>query len=108
MRVYRLCNRDEAEYILKNRNFEKVGHKCKSDVSKNNHHYGQDINYMHFFEKETSLLYLYPSKGKMICVYDIPDEILSSSIILRADVLSILYSTVDNVCAGATTILSPV
>lgn len=80
MRVYRLCNRDEAEYILKNRNFEKVGHKCKTDVSKNNHHYGQDINYMHFFEKETSLLYLYPSKGKMICVYDIPDEILSSSI----------------------------
>lgn len=80
MRVYRLCNRDETEYILKNRNFENVGHKCKKDFTKNTHQYRQDINYMHFFEEETSLLYLYPSKGKMICVYGIPDDVLSSSI----------------------------
>ena len=33
-----------------------------------------------YFEEEISLLYLYASKGKMICVYDIPDETLSSSI----------------------------
>lgn len=80
MRVYRLCNKDEAEFILKNRNFENIGHKCQNDSTKNTHQYIQDVNYMHFFEKEINLLYLYPSKGKMICVYDIPDEILSSSI----------------------------
>lgn len=80
MRVYRLCNKDEVESILKNRNFENVGHRCKNDITKNTHQYRQDINYMHFFEKVTSLLYLYPAKGKMICVYDIPDEILISSI----------------------------
>lgn len=79
MRVYRLCNKHEAESILKNRKFKNIGHKCQNDSTKNTHQYIQDINYMHFFEKETSLLYLYPSKGKMICVYDIPDEILSSS-----------------------------
>lgn len=79
MRVYRLCNKHEAESIFENRKFKNIGHKCQNDSTKNTHQYIQDINYMHFFEKETSLLYLYPSKGKMICVYDIPDEILSSS-----------------------------
>lgn len=79
MLVYRLCNKDEEKAILGNRNFEGIGHKCQNDSTKNTHRYIQDINYMHFFEKETSLLYLYPSKGKMICVYDIPDEILSAS-----------------------------
>ena len=35
---------------------------------------------MHFFENEISLLYLYPSKGKRICIYDIPEDILNSAI----------------------------
>ena len=79
MRVYRLCNEDEIEFILRDRNFESIGHKCQNDSTKNTHQYMQNVNYMHFFENEMSLLYLYPSKGKIICVYDIPDEILSSS-----------------------------
>lgn len=79
MKVYRLCDKNEAEYILKNKNFEDIGHKCQKDFSKNSHQYIQDRNYMHFFEEEISLLYLSPLKGKMICVYDIPDDILSSS-----------------------------
>lgn len=79
MRVYRLCNKDEAESILRDRNFENIGHKCQNDSTKNTHQYMQNVNYMHFFEEEKSLIYLYPSKGKMICVYDIPDEILSFS-----------------------------
>lgn len=77
MRVYRLCNKDEAESIFRDRNFESIGHKCQNDSTKNTHQYMQDVNYMHFFEEEMSLLYLYPAKGKFICVYDIPDEILS-------------------------------
>lgn len=80
MKVYRLCNRDEVKDILNSESFENIGHKCKIDSSKNTHKYMPDINYMHFFESEFSLLYLYPSKGKMICMYDIPDGILNSSI----------------------------
>lgn len=79
MRVYRLCNKDEAESILRDKNFESIGHKCQNDSTKNTHQYMQDVNYMHFFEEKMSLLYLYPSKGKFICVYDIPNEILSYS-----------------------------
>lgn len=79
MRVYRLCNKDEAESILRDRKFEGIGHKCQNDSAKNTHQYMPNVNYMHFFEKEMSLLYLYPSKGKIICVYDVPDEILCSS-----------------------------
>lgn len=80
MKVYRLCNEDEVENILKNRNFETVGHKCKTDSTINTHQYMQDVNYMHFFQKEISLLYFHPAKGKMICVYNIPDEVLRASI----------------------------
>lgn len=80
MRVYRLCNKYEAESIFKNRNFDKVGHEFQNDSTKNTHQYVQDKNYMHFFEQEISLLYLYPSKKKMICAYDIPDDILNVSI----------------------------
>ena len=80
MEVYRLCNKDEVETILKNQNFEGIGHKCQNDISKNTHQYMQGKDYMHFFEDEISLLYLYLSKGKMICVYDIPDDILNATI----------------------------
>lgn len=79
MRLYRLCNKEEAKDILQHRNFEGIGHKCQNDYTKNTHQYMKNVNYMHFFENEMSLLYLYPAKGKTICVYDIPDEILSSS-----------------------------
>ena len=79
MRVYRLCNKEEAKTILKSYNFRNVGHKCKNDFHKNTHQYVQDKNYLHFFENEISLLYLHPSKGKIVCIYNIPDEILSLS-----------------------------
>lgn len=79
MKVFRLCNKDEVENILNNRNFDKVGHECQKDSSKNTYQYLPNKNYMHFFGDAISLLYLYPSKGKMVCVYDIPDEILNNS-----------------------------
>lgn len=80
MRVYRLCSENEAESVIKDRGFEGIGHKCQIDLKKNNHSYKKEENYMHFFENEISLLYLYPSKGKRICVYDIPEDILNSAI----------------------------
>ena len=79
MTIYRLCNKDEAEFILKNGNFKDIGHSCEKDFAKNTHQYIQDKKYMHFFEDELSLLHLYPSKGKMICVYQVPDDILEAA-----------------------------
>ena len=76
MKVYRLCNKDEIESILANRNFKGIGHVSQNNSTKNTHQYLQNVNYMHFFDKERSLLYLHPSRGQMICVYDIPDGIL--------------------------------
>ena len=75
IKLYRLCRKSEVETILKNRNFENIGHACENDCKKNTHMYQQNINYMHFFANELSLLYLYPSKEKMICIYDIPCNI---------------------------------
>lgn len=76
MIVYRLCNNQEIESILNNRNFDSAGQKFEIDPKKNTHKYLQDIEYLHFFKKPISLLYLSLLKGKYICVYNIPDSIL--------------------------------
>lgn len=79
MEVFRLCDTDEMEYILKNRSFVNVGQELQIDSSKNTHKYVKGRKYMHFFDNEMSLLYLSLLKGKYICVYNIPDELLSES-----------------------------
>ncbi len=75
MKVYRLCNSNEIKSILEDKCFVNIGHKHKTDFKKSTHIYSDDY-YMHFFDSELKLLYLYPSVGKMICVYDIPYNIL--------------------------------
>lgn len=80
MKVFRLCDKEEVECILQNRNITIAGHKCQIDLGKNTHQYIADKNYMHFFAREISLLYLYPSKGKRVCVYNIPEDILKPSV----------------------------
>lgn len=79
MEVFRLCDTGEMEYILKNKNFSNVGQEFETDSCKNTHKYVKSRKYMHFFENEISLLYLSLFKGKYICVYNIPDEILRKS-----------------------------
>lgn len=75
IKLYRLCRKGEVEEILKSRRFTEIGHKCENDSKKNTHIYNPNVNYMHFFANELSLLYLYPSKEKLICIYDIPCNI---------------------------------
>lgn len=79
MKVVRLCNKCEVEEILQRRSFEHVGHKCEIDSKKNTHQYLSDKKYMHFFKNEIGILHLSPTKGKYICVYDIPEDILKAS-----------------------------
>lgn len=76
MRVFRLCNSDEIEKIIAYRDLKVIGENFKADPFKNNHQYIEGKRYMHFFEDETDLLYLSPNKGKNVCVYDIPEDIL--------------------------------
>ena len=52
MRVYRLCNKHEAESILKNRKFKNIGHKCQNDSTKNTHQYIQDIKAEVWYENK--------------------------------------------------------
>lgn len=79
MEVFRLCDTNEIEYILKNKNFANVGQEFQIDPSKNTHKYIKNKKYMHFFESEISLLYLSLLKGKYVSVYNIPNELLKSS-----------------------------
>ena len=79
MQVFRLCSPEEFESILENRNFEYVGQEFQINPQKNTHQYLSNVKYLHFFKDEISLLYLAGCKGDYIFVYDIPDEILSTS-----------------------------
>ena len=76
MKVYRLCDKNEIDIVFKSKSFNSVGNKFEIDPKKNTHQYLQDTEYIHFFKKPISLLYLSLLKGKYICVYNIPDSIL--------------------------------
>ena len=76
MKVFRLCDKEEYDSILENKNFNSVGSKFKIDPKKNTHQYLPDAEYIHFFKKPLSLLYLSLQKGKYVCVYNIPESIL--------------------------------
>jgi len=79
MKVYRLCRKEEVEKVLKDRKFNNITHRSLSDSKQNTHRYTDNQEYMHFFEQEISLLYLNSTKGKVVCIYDIPEDILEES-----------------------------
>ena len=79
MEVFRLCDSKEVENIMMYRNPSKLGKECKNNPKQNTHKYIDGKRYMHFFATEMDLLYLSPTKGKSICVYDIPDELLENA-----------------------------
>ena len=61
---------------MNNNEFENIGNYCRSS-ERNSHRYNEDIKYLHFFKKQEDLLYLNTLTNRFICVYDIPDELLS-------------------------------
>ncbi len=97
MIVYRLCRKDEAKKILVDRTLEDIGQKMQIDPKKNTHQYIQDENYIHFFENLTSILYLNTSEGKVICEYDIPEDILNQTIGTGDYLDYIYYKDLDTV-----------
>lgn len=79
MKVYRLCNEDEIKSIAENGDYSDVGKSFESNPKKNTHNYNPESQYLHFFARMLETLYLSPTKGKYICEYDIPDEILKDA-----------------------------
>lgn len=79
MKVFRLCNKEEIDKINKCADFNLLGKSYQEDSVKNTHKYDREKRYMHFFKDEISVLFLSPRKGKFICEYDIPDDILKES-----------------------------
>jgi len=80
MKVYRLCRKEEIDDILSSQNFSNVGHFCTEDINKNTHKYDTNKKYLHFFYDKSSLLYLNTLRGRYICTYDIPNEILKTHV----------------------------
>lgn len=77
MLVYRICSRDEVDYILNTGSFDLIGG-FGFQYKANNHHYQKvDVYYMHFFLNKDSVLYVNSSKGVFLCTYDIPNDILN-------------------------------
>ncbi|MCM1052906.1 MAG: hypothetical protein NC483_02895 [Ruminococcus sp.] len=75
MLVYRTCRREEVEYILKNSNFNIVS-SYSHNYYGNTHRYQDGVSYMHFFSDISSIFYMKTNRGRCICIYDIPTDIL--------------------------------
>jgi len=76
MKLYRLCRRAEVQQILDNQSFDNVGNYC-CNSERNSHKYNESIRYLHFFKNKSDLLYLNTLVGRFICIYDIPEHLLS-------------------------------
>lgn len=76
MLVYRVCSKDEIDIINREKNFDNVGKKYKSNILLNNFKYDTKLRYLHFFENYSDILYHNTLKGKYMCIYDIPEDVL--------------------------------
>ena len=86
MQVFRVCDKEEIDKIFNGVDFKNIGapgslyQKDPGEVNLNTHNYVQNERYMHFFPKFGSLFYVKLEKGRYICTYDIPSEILNEGL----------------------------
>ena len=81
MQVYRLCSEYEINIILKTHDFSKISRFFYPNPKLNNHKYQPHQRYLHFFQKLSDILYQDTTSDKILCTYNIPDEILNKYII---------------------------
>ena len=74
MLVYRVCSGAEIIKLFNDGNFSNVGNFFKKNTL-NTHDYKSDKKYLHFFQNIESVIYV-ETKGKFLCTYDIPNEML--------------------------------
>ncbi len=77
MLLYRLCKEAEILKILDTRETNVIGKYCSNNPKLNTHIYHKNKKYIHFFLAEYEITNLNPQKGKYICTYDIPKEIVN-------------------------------
>lgn len=77
MLVYRICSKREILSIINDNGFSNVGKLYENNVRLNNFKYDNNTKYLHFYSKLSDILYSDVSVGRYICVYQIPDEVLS-------------------------------
>ena len=75
MLVYRICDKEEVNSIIHNQSCEAAGFEYLNKL-KSTHNYEEGKLYMHFFDRLSNILYLDPVKGRYICTYNIPEEVL--------------------------------
>ena len=75
MKVYRICSEVEINKIIETSSFLEVGSKGENAI-RNNQRYEKEKLYLHFFYEKSSIFYFSTTKGKCICTYDIPENIL--------------------------------
>lgn len=86
MEVFRICNKDEIDKINSIENLSCVGSFGSSFIKNNeirninNHSYVSSERYLHFFKSKGNILYWYPKKGRYVCTYDLPDNILNGNL----------------------------
>lgn len=79
MLVYRVCKNIEFKKILNENNFNNIGNYF-TKTNLNTHNYDEKYKYLHFFKDKESIFYLRTLKDRYLCIYDIPEEILSKYI----------------------------
>lgn len=86
MEVYRICDKNEVDQIINSEDLSNIGsygsefirYNCSRSIS--NHKYYEDERYLHFFKDKDSILYWFSNKGRYVCTYNIPDEILNGNL----------------------------
>lgn len=76
MIVYRVCSKREINKIISDKEFYGVGNYYDINLKLNTFKYNKNIKYLHFYEKYEDILYSNTCKDRIVCVYDIPNEIL--------------------------------
>ena len=77
MLLYRLCKEEEILKILDTKKITTIGKYCTNTHKLNTHVYQRDKKYLHFFLAEYEITNLNSQKGKYICTYDIPKDIVN-------------------------------
>ena len=78
MHLYRVCKEEEYDKIMSNNS--DIGKNMITNNKLNTHNYASSIKYLHFFTKESDIIYLRHLKNRYLCTYNIPDEITNKHI----------------------------
>lgn len=78
MLVYRICQKNEIETILKDKTFINAGKYYEINNKKNTHKYLINKKYIHFFKDKDSIFYLNTDAKMYICTYNIPNHLLET------------------------------